>query len=422
VDSAGRKGFTTTEVLSDNQADISIVQPELQRALPLINDTVKVRGVGGVRLELDQVGYLQDFFEVYSSSEARVNILIFTEVEEVCPITYVPQEGFVVHMDDRDILFKRCGKMHVADFAEFTVIATQAYTKGEIARAKQVMELVHTCGYPSYTELGYMLREGKIMNILNLAMEDIRRAYELYGKTPEFVRGRMTHKKASRAIIEDDLVLADKRLTLYTDVMHIEGQRFLVTVCDPLQLTLQVCVERESQNVLGPNLQGQIDLLRSKGFSPVRVYVEPQSALKTLATKFEGVSVDVGGAGDFVPKVDAKISRIKERFRSVKAGLKWKIPPVLVKDLVAYVVTCINSERSVAINLNVAPKVLFTGMRMDFKKEFCLAFGDYCKVYDGTDNTARARSIPCIALYPCNNATGSWAFWNLNSMQRIRRT
>jgi hypothetical protein len=141
-----------------------------------------------------------------------------------------------------------------------------------------------------------------------------------------------------------------------------------------------------------------------------------------LATKFEGVSVDVAGAGDFVPKVDAKIRRIKERYRSMKAGLKWKIPPILIQDLVAYVVTRINSKRSAAINLNVAPKVLFTGMRMDFKKEFCLAFGDYCEVYDGTDNTAKARSIPYMALYPCNNATGSWAFWNLNSMQRIRRT
>jgi hypothetical protein len=356
------------------------------------------------------VGYLQDFFEVYSSDEARVNILSFTEVEEVYPITYVPQEGFVVHMENRDILFKHRGKMHVADLSEFTVLATQAYTKGEIARAQQVMELVRTCGYPSYTELGYMLRDGNIANIPNLTTEDIRRAYELYGRAPEFVRGRLTRKKASRAIIEDDLLLAEKRLTLYTDVMHIDNQRFLVTVCDPLQLTLQVCVERESQNVLGPALQGQLDLLRSKGFMPVRVYVDPQSALKMLATKFEGVSIDVGGAGDFVPKVDAKIRRIKERYRSVKAGLKWQIPPVLIKDLVAYMVTGINSERSAAINLNVAPKVLFTGMRMDFKKEFCLAFGDYCEVYDGTDNTAKARSIPCIALYPCNNATGSWAF------------
>jgi hypothetical protein len=99
-----------------------------------------------------------------------------------------------------------------------------------------------------------MLRDGNITNVPNLTTEYIRRAYKLYGKTPEFVRGRMTHRKASRAIIEDDLVLAEKQLTLNMDVMHIEGQRFLVTVCDPLQLMLQVCVKRESQPVLGPEL------------------------------------------------------------------------------------------------------------------------------------------------------------------------
>jgi hypothetical protein len=33
IDSAGRKGFTTMEILLDNQADISIVRPELLRVL-----------------------------------------------------------------------------------------------------------------------------------------------------------------------------------------------------------------------------------------------------------------------------------------------------------------------------------------------------------------------------------------------------
>jgi len=56
-----------------------------------------------------------------------------------------------------------------------------------------------------------------------------------------------------------------------------------------------------------------------------------------------------------------------------------------VKDLIAFVLSRINMERSAAINLNVAPKVLFTGMKSDFKKEFSLAFGDYCKVYDGME-------------------------------------
>ena len=42
-------------------------------------------------------------------------------------------------------------------------------------------------------------------------------------------------------------------------------------------------------------------------------------------------------------------------------------------------------------------------------------------MFDSTDNTSRARSVPCITLYPCNNASGSWAFFNIITGQRIRR-
>jgi hypothetical protein len=62
-------------------------------------------------------------------------------------------------------------------------------------------------------------------------------------------------------------------------------------------------------------------------------YIDLQSALSSLATKFENVSVDIGRAGDSVPKVDAKIRRIKERYQSVKAGWKWKLPLSMVRDL-----------------------------------------------------------------------------------------
>lgn len=88
------------------------------------------------------------------------------------------------------------------------------------------------------------------------------------------------------------------------------------------------------------------------------------------------MSVDVGSAGVYVRKGDTKIRRIKERYRSVKAGLAWSLPPNLVKDLVACVVSRINNDRLAAINQNVAHKVLFKGIHLDHKKEFCLAFGD----------------------------------------------
>jgi hypothetical protein len=121
--------------------------------------------------------------------------------------------------------------------------------------------------------------------------------------------------------------------------------------------------------------------------------------------QFENVVIDVGGAEDHVAKVDAKIKHIKELCRCIKAGSPWKLPPRMTKDLVAYAVAWINIHRTTAINLNVCPKVLFTGLGVDYGKELGLAFGDYCEVFDGMDNTSKPRMVLCIALYPCSNST-----------------
>ncbi len=130
---------------------------------------------------------------------------------------------------------------------------------------------------------------------------------ELFGYPPLYVHGKLTKKTTGRAIVDNDLIMDRKELVLHTDVMHINGHKFLKTVCEPLCLTLQVYIERESQSVLGMALQGQFELLCSRGFVPTRVYVDPQSAFQSLMTKFENVTFDVGGVTDYVPKADAKI-------------------------------------------------------------------------------------------------------------------
>jgi hypothetical protein len=63
--------------------------------------------------------------------------------------------------------------------------------------------------------------------------------------------------------------------------MHLDGQNFLITVCEPLQLVLQCPFERETALVLGNALQNQIELLRSRGFTPVRMHTDPQSAFRS---------------------------------------------------------------------------------------------------------------------------------------------
>jgi hypothetical protein len=224
--------------------------------------------------------------------------------------------------------------------------------------------------------------------------EDVWQAYEMYGSPPDFVRGKMTKKRVNRAIVDESLVLDEKKQVLYSDVMHINSNKFLITVCKLLQLVMQCRIERESQSKLGFALQEQLNLLHSRSFLPTLVHTDPQSAFRALRGFFPEVVIDVGGASDYVAKVAAKICRIKEIYRSVKAGLKWKLPPTRVKGLVAYAVSWINILRTTAINLSICPCVLFTGMRINYKKELELAFGNYIEVYNGMDNTSKSRSIP----------------------------
>jgi hypothetical protein len=75
-----------------------------------------------------------------------------------------------------------------------------------------------------------------------------------------------------------------------------------------------------------------------------------------------------------------------------------------------------------SLSENVCPPVLFTGIKVDYKKELNLSFGDYVEAYEKTDNTSTARTSAFIALFPSSNAAGSWTLWKLDSNCNILRT
>jgi hypothetical protein len=49
--------------------------------------------------------------------------------------------------------------------------------------------------------------------------------------------------------------------------------------------------------------------------------LDPQHALKALQHQITGVEIDVGGASNHLDKIDGKLRRLKELYRSVHAGL-----------------------------------------------------------------------------------------------------
>jgi hypothetical protein len=335
--------ISLTEVLLDNQADISILHPSLLENIREAESKIRVKGVGGFQMEVKEKGMLRDFFEVYSSLDTRANVLSFAEVEDQFPISYVPQIGFIVHLPDRDLEFRRRGKLYVADWSQHRVLTTvkekeRCYTKEELKRAMEAHEFIRNSGYPSLEEARHLILDGNVQNIPNLSGVDFERALTIYGLYPEYVKGKLTKKVTSRIRVDPMLRSPDKEQQMYSDVMHIDGKRFLISVTEPLNLTIQSPIESETRTNLGLALQSQLGLLRSRGYIPTLVYTDPQSAFKSMKQEFAGVEIDVGGANDYVSKVDAKIRRIKETYRCIKNGLPWKLPMSKVKDLVAYTV------------------------------------------------------------------------------------
>lgn len=129
----------------------------------------------------------------------------------------------------------------------------------------------------------------------------------------------------------------------------------MVSVADPLNIVLQCRLENESRQEVGYGLQGHLAMLHARGFTQAVVYMDLHSTFKAMTLAFPGVEINVGSVGDYVPKVDAKICQIKEMYQKIKAGLPWQVPQVLVRDLIAYVVSWLNIRRTQALSGNVCP-------------------------------------------------------------------
>ena len=195
--------FGPTDVMLDNQANVSIFRTNMLRDIFDAEETVKINGVGGHQFSVTKTGFLDPLFRVYASDDMHANILSLSEVEE---------KYFIVHLPTTDIVFHRKGGMYIADWSQyknaFTTVNTGVgtYTMAEEARARQAYELLRTSGYPSIQEAIHIIQDGNITDMPTLTVEDLRRAYEIFGTPPAYVRGKMTKKRVSRAVIDQHIV------------------------------------------------------------------------------------------------------------------------------------------------------------------------------------------------------------------------
>jgi len=133
---------------------------------------------------VDKEGTLEGFFEVYASESTRANVLSFAAVEDMYKISYVRGEAFIVHMDERDLVFRRRDRLYVAEWTgDGGLYATVQEnkllnTKEQVHRAREAYEFIRNCGYPSPVEAQRLLKDGNVKGIPLLMSGDIEHEVE----------------------------------------------------------------------------------------------------------------------------------------------------------------------------------------------------------------------------------------------------
>jgi len=197
--------------------------------------------------------------------------------------------------------------MYVADMRDWatakvnvtTVAEREAqYSKVEVARAREARDLIRNSGFDSERDAVQLVSDGNVTGV-RLTPSDIRRAFDIYGRPFEAVRGKQTNKKVSRQYADPELKAEQqKEQRLYTDIFSVRQQSFMLTLAEPLGLTIVTSLENETTDQLGLALQEQVNLLRSYGYIPTVTYLDPQPGFKALRGKITGMEIDVAGAGD----------------------------------------------------------------------------------------------------------------------------
>jgi hypothetical protein len=133
-----------------------------------------------------------------SSEKTQASVLSLADIQDMYPVSYVQGKSYTVHLPDRDIVFRRKGKLYLGEFSDWinqdegesklSLVTTRErehlYTKKEVQKARDAREFLKNAGYPSECEAIHMIRDGNIENI-PISVEDIKNSFDIYGAPVE---------------------------------------------------------------------------------------------------------------------------------------------------------------------------------------------------------------------------------------------
>ncbi len=114
--------------------------------------------------------------------------------------------------------------------------------------------------------------------------------------------------------------------------------------------------------------------MQTRGFN-VRFVADRQSYIATLEDKIDH-QVDVLGARSHNADTETEGSLLKVRLRAAELGVSWPV----VRRFIHWIVRDVKRTFPPRLHAELASKENFDSIKIDFKRDLRVSFGEYCEV------------------------------------------
>lgn len=436
--------FANNEFLLDSESSLNVFNTKtaLRNMRPARN-SVLMKGVqlGSDGVMISEEGDFLDIGTVFYSKDATANILSFaSQVDAGADIKYdSAKDLFTLRPSNsgNTYTFKRRevsgsgGRLYscklvgmdksnyTSDVVDRVHVSTvednmQRFTKREVSQAWKARELLGRMGFPSVARAIQMVETGANFDV---TARDFQIADSIWGKDVTSIKGKTKKRASPVADISVGPAIVQQQQVLAIDVMFIDKIPVLIGLASPLGLTIATSLvsldlqkSSRSAAVIMKGISYFLGVLSSRNFLTPLLMSDGEGAIGKLQSELNtlGIEVDISGAGGHVARIERKIQVIKERVRAHIHLLPFTLNNMGVIMCILYCVSRLNFEPSETRTWGACPREAFLGRKLDGRRDFRCAFGDYVlATVPMTNNTMSARAEEYVVMLPLGNRTGS---------------